>query len=147
MLCVPAARLAVLHVAVFALAPPAGSATTPQPLSVLPSAVTATLPVGALPVTVAVKVTLVPTVDGLSELVSVVVLGARLLEVSVTLSMKVVLSLGSVPVNAIVCAPVLATENEILNAVKLVLAGATRLPICVPSTVTMTGLRLGAVLE
>src|SRR6266542_760422 len=76
MLCVPAARLAVLHVAVFELALPAGSATAPQPVSVVPSAVKPTLPVGALPVTVAVKVTFAPTVDGLSELLSVVVVDA-----------------------------------------------------------------------
>ena len=49
MLCVPAARLAVLQVAVFELALPLGSATAPQPVSVVPSAVKPTLPVGALP--------------------------------------------------------------------------------------------------
>src|SRR2546427_4407273 len=129
MLCVPAVRLALSQVAVLTFALPAGSATAPQPASVLPSAVKPTLPVGALPVTVAVKVTFAPTVDGLSELVSVVVVGVPVPVVNVTLSMKVVLSLGSVPVNMSVCAPVVATENGMLNALKLLLAGDTRLPI------------------
>ena len=74
MLCVPALRLAVLQVAVFELAVPVGSATALQPLSVVPSAVKATLPVGALPVTVAVKVTFAPTAAGLAELARLVVL-------------------------------------------------------------------------
>ena|SRR5437773_1028262 len=72
MLCVPAARLLVLQPAVFEFAVPVGSATALQPLSVVPSAVKATLPVGAEPLTVAVKVTFAPTVDGLAELLSVV---------------------------------------------------------------------------
>src|SRR6266567_4466739 len=79
MLCVPAARADVLHVADFALAVPAGSPTAPQPLMVVPSAVKPTLPVGALPVTVAVKVTLTATEDGLSELASPAVLTTLLL--------------------------------------------------------------------
>ena len=58
----------MLHVAVLLFAAPAGSATAPQPVIVLPPSVKATLPVGAVPVTVAVKVTLVPTTDGLAEL-------------------------------------------------------------------------------
>ena len=58
--------------------------------------------------------------------------------------MKVVLSLGSVPANMIVCAPLVATEKPMLNAAKLVLAGATRLPIWVPSTIILTGWTLGA---
>src|SRR4030095_3605762 len=73
MLCVPALRLAVLQVAVFELALPVGRATALQPLSVVPSALKATLPVGALPVIVAVKVTFAPTADGLTELASSVV--------------------------------------------------------------------------
>src|SRR5271169_5715164 len=144
MLWVPAARLAVLQVALLALALPAGSATAAQPLMVVPSALKATLPVGALPVTVAVKVTLPPTVDGLAELASVVVVAVRPLEVSATASMKVVLSLGSVLVKVMVCAPLLATENAMLNKAKLVLAGDTRLPTGVPSTLTCTGCTWGA---
>ena len=54
-----------------------------QPLIVAPSEVKATVPVGALPVTVAVKVTLVPPIDGFSELPSTVVVApdVRLLTV------------------------------------------------------------------
>src|SRR5271169_5881534 len=79
MLCVPAARLAVLQVAVFELPLPLGRATAPQPVSGLLSAVKPTLPVGALPVTDAVKVTVIPTVDGLAELARLVVLAVLLL--------------------------------------------------------------------
>ena len=69
----PTARLAVLQTAIRLLPLPV-SATALQPLSeVLPSAVKLTLPVGLLPVTVAVKVTLAPAVAGFSELESVVV--------------------------------------------------------------------------
>src|SRR5208283_13476 len=128
MLWVAAVRLAVLQAALLLLALPVGSATVPQALSVVPSALKATLPVGALPVTVAVKVTLAPTVDGLTELVSVVVVAVRLLDVSVTASMKVVLSPAAVPVKVRVCVPVVAIDNETLKALKLVLAGVTGLP-------------------
>src|SRR5258706_2897267 len=114
MLCVPTARFAVLQVAVFAFALPVGNATALQPFSVVPSAVKVTPPVGALPFTVAVKVTLAPTNDGLPELASVVV-EATLAVVSVTASMKVVLSVGSVPVKGMVCSPVLDTENGMLK--------------------------------
>src|ERR1700741_5023426 len=79
MLCVPAARLTVLQVALFAFALPVGNATAAQPVSVAPSAVKPTLPLGALPVTVAVKVTLAPTSDGLAELARLVVLAVLLL--------------------------------------------------------------------
>src|SRR5881396_773799 len=78
MLCVPTARLAVLQLAVLLFALPVGSATAAQPLSVVPSALKATLPVGATPLTVAVKVTLAPTVAGLTKLANAVVLVALL---------------------------------------------------------------------
>src|SRR5690348_8414023 len=78
MLCVPALKALVLQVAVLLLAVPVGSATAPQPLTVVPSAVKPTLPLGALPVTVAVNVTLAPTSDGLAE-------GARLVVLAVLL--------------------------------------------------------------
>ena len=45
----------------------------------MPSAVKATLPVGALPVTVAVKVTFAPKAAGLDELARLVVLAVLLL--------------------------------------------------------------------
>jgi hypothetical protein len=78
MLCVPTPRLALLHVAVLVFAAPAGSATAPQPVIVLPPSVKAMLPVGAVPIIVAVKVTLVPTTDGFAELANVAVLVALL---------------------------------------------------------------------
>ena len=45
-----------------------------QPLMEVPLSLKFTLPVGAVPVTVALNVTLAPEVDGLSELISAVVL-------------------------------------------------------------------------
>src|SRR6266702_2519224 len=111
MLCVPAARADVLHVEDLELAVPDGSAAAPHPLSVVPSAVKATLPVGAMPVRVAVNVTFAPTVDGLAELPNVVVVATRLVEVSVTASMKVVLSAESVPLSVFFFKPPAATEN------------------------------------
>ena len=78
MLWVPTLRPALLHVAVLLFAAPAGSATAPQPEIALPPSVKATLPVGAVPVTVAVKVTLLPTIDGFAELARVVPLVALL---------------------------------------------------------------------
>src|SRR6266568_5166871 len=75
MLCVPVLKALLLQVALRVLPTPL-SAAAPQPVSVLPPSVKLTLPVGALPLTVAVKVTLAPTVDGLAELVSVVVVAA-----------------------------------------------------------------------
>ena len=72
MMCVPELNAAVLHAAVRVLPAPV-SATAPQPLMVVPPSVKFTLPVGAVPVTDAVKVTLAPTVEGFSELTSVVV--------------------------------------------------------------------------
>jgi hypothetical protein len=78
MLWAPTPKLALLHVAVLLFAAPAGSATALQPAIVLPPSVNATAPVGAVPVTVAVKVTPVPTTDGLAELATVVPLLAGL---------------------------------------------------------------------
>src|SRR5437660_11549420 len=111
MLCMPAANALDVHIAVRLLPLPA-NATAEQPAIDVAPSLKLTVPVGFTPLTVAVKLTLAPTLEGFAELVSVFVLGTRLLEVSATLSMKVVLSLGSVPVKAIVCALVLATENE-----------------------------------
>ncbi len=72
MLCAPTLRLLVLQVAVLLLAAPAGNATALQPPIALPPSVKATLPVGAVPVTVAVNVTMAPISDGVPELESVV---------------------------------------------------------------------------
>src|SRR6266446_1371794 len=72
MLWVPVLKPLVLHAAVRVLPAPV-SATAPHPLMVVPPSVKLTLPVGAVPVTDAVKVTLVPTVEGFNELDTVVV--------------------------------------------------------------------------
>src|SRR6266567_3869947 len=85
MLWLPAARLAVAQVAVRMLPEPP-IATALQPEIETPPSVKFTLPVGALPLTVAVKVTLPPAVDGLEELASVVVLGAPPEVVTLTVS-------------------------------------------------------------
>src|ERR1700674_1641569 len=71
MLCTPALKPLVGHAAVRVLLAPV-SATAPQPLMAVLSAVKATVPVGAVPATVAVNVTLAPTSDGLPELINVV---------------------------------------------------------------------------
>ncbi len=62
------------------------SATALQPASELAPSLKLTLPVGLLPATVAVKVTLAPTADGLFELASDVVVGAPAPIATVTLS-------------------------------------------------------------
>src|SRR2546429_1446472 len=75
MLWAPTARLLVLQAAVLLLPEPM-SATALHPASgAPPSAAKLTLPVGFVPATVAVNVTLLPTVAGLPELVSVVLVG------------------------------------------------------------------------
>ena len=77
MLWVPTASELVVHCAV-RLAPDPVSATAEQPAIKLPASVNVTLPVGALPVTVAVKVTDAASAAGLAELEMVVVLAALL---------------------------------------------------------------------
>src|SRR6266702_1235538 len=77
MVCVAAMSVLVLHCAVRVLPEPA-RATAAQPAIELPPSVKLTLPVGLAPVTEAVKITLLPSVDGLAELASVVVLVALL---------------------------------------------------------------------
>ena len=71
MLWVPAVRALVAHAAV-RVSPLPESATALQPEIELPPSVKLTEPVGLLPVTVAVKVTVDPAVDGLTELASAV---------------------------------------------------------------------------
>ena len=73
MLWLPAVSAAVAQVAL-----PALTACAVQPAMALPLLVNPTVPLGALPVTVAVSVMLAPSVDGLSELASVVLLAALL---------------------------------------------------------------------
>ena len=72
MLCVAAVSALVLHAAVLLLPLPT-SATAEQPLIEVAPSLKLTLPVGLLPTTVAVKVTVAPAVDGLAELARVVV--------------------------------------------------------------------------
>src|SRR5258708_30593350 len=78
MLCVPTVRLLVPHVAILELAEAEGSAIALQPDIAVPPSLKATVPVGAAPATVAVNVTLAPTIDGLPELDSAVLLVALL---------------------------------------------------------------------
>ena len=75
MLYVPTAKLLVVQLAPFVLPVPL-SAMALQPLSEVPLALKFTVPVGLFPVTVALKVTLVPCVAGLAELAIVAVVGA-----------------------------------------------------------------------
>ena len=72
MLCVVALNVDVLQVAVRVLPAPV-SATALQVPMVAPASVNATVPVGAVPVTVAVNVTLAPALAGLAELARPVV--------------------------------------------------------------------------
>jgi hypothetical protein len=78
MLWTPTASAEVAHAAVRELPEPV-RATAEQPESELPPSLKLTLPVGALPVTVAVNVTLWPCVEGLSVLAMVVVVATALL--------------------------------------------------------------------
>src|SRR6185295_14165800 len=73
-LCVPAPNALLEHWAVRVLPEPLRT-TAPQPATVLPASVKFTVPVGDVPVTLAVNVTLAPSAEGLTELVSVVVVG------------------------------------------------------------------------
>src|SRR6266487_3518356 len=73
MLCVPTVRLPVAQVAVRMLPLPLNTAAA-QPAIDAPPSRKFTVPVGAVPLTVAVKVTLVPAVDGVNELPIPVVL-------------------------------------------------------------------------
>src|SRR4051812_24078146 len=73
MLCVPTASVLTVQVAVL-LSPAPVSATAVQAAIALAPSLKLTVPLGVLPSTVAVKVTLLPTVAGLAELANVVVL-------------------------------------------------------------------------
>src|SRR5437867_2134019 len=85
MLCVATLRLLVAQVAVRILPVPA-SATAAQPAIDVAPSLKLTVPVGLAPVTVAVKVTFAPTVDGLVELLSVVVVAVPPAVVTLTVS-------------------------------------------------------------
>ena len=94
MLWVPAAKLLVLQVAVRILPAPV-SATAAQPLIDVAPSRKLTLPLGALPLTVAVKVTLLPTADGVRE-VAIPVVVVALLVLPVGSTNKVTLCAGTV---------------------------------------------------
>src|SRR5208283_3319073 len=81
--CVPWLSVLLLHCALRVLPEP--TSATPAQSEVSPS-VKLTLPVGLLPVTLAVNVTFAPTVEGLTELASAVVVGGRPATLTVTLS-------------------------------------------------------------
>src|SRR5689334_23297936 len=85
MLWVPAVRLLVVQAAVPVL-PELLNATAAHPAIDVPPSRKLTVPVGELPVTVAVKVTLAPAGDGLAELDSVVVVALGLDVVTLTVS-------------------------------------------------------------
>src|SRR5438105_15708323 len=70
--CVPALKLLVLHAAVRVLPLPLRATAAQAAIELAPS-LKSTLPVGFVPVTVAVKVTLAPSAAGLAELASIVV--------------------------------------------------------------------------
>ena len=72
MLCVPAVSALVAHAAVLVLPLPE-SATAVHPAMAFDPSLNFTLPVGLLPVTLAVKLTLAPATDGLAELDTAVV--------------------------------------------------------------------------
>ena len=76
-LCVPAASTLMANFAVRLLPDPA-SATAEQALIEVAPSLKFTVPAGDVPVTVAIKVTLVPAVDGVSEVASVVVFAEAL---------------------------------------------------------------------
>src|SRR5436853_522069 len=85
MLCVPTLRLLVAQVAVRMLPEPV-SPTVAQPAIEAAPSLKFTVPVGVVPVTVAVKVTLAPTVDGFGALASVVVVAVPPAVVMLTVS-------------------------------------------------------------
>ena len=139
MLCVPDERLAVLQIAVLLLPLPVRPTAT-QPEMDVPPSLKLTVPFGLLPDTVAVKVTVLPSVAGFGELASAVDVLAKVVVARVTASMKVDLSpLASVPANMIVCEPAFATENDMLKVVNPVFGGDTKLPIWMPSTLSLIG--------
>src|SRR5207247_2206682 len=74
MVCVPAASALPLQAAILLLPEPL-SATVAQPVIVLPPSLKLTVPLGAVPATVAVNVTLLPAVAGFAALARVVVVG------------------------------------------------------------------------
>lgn len=75
MLCVPGVNALVAHCAVRVLPEP-DRTTAAHPAIEAPPSVKLTVPVGEVPVTLAVNATIAPTADGLAELVRLVVVAA-----------------------------------------------------------------------
>ena len=85
MLCAPAVRVLVVHAAVRLLPLPVNATAEQAAIDVAPS-LKLTVPVGLVPLTVAVKVTFVPRFEGLEELMSVVVVAVPPEVVTLTVS-------------------------------------------------------------
>ena len=140
MLCVPVVSAAVLHAAVRALPDPV-SATAPQLAMLVPPSVKLTVPVGALPVTVAVKVTLAPTIEGLAELVIPVAVPDVLTTCDSTALLDAVLPASPEYPATIPCVPAVS-ELTLQTAVRVfpdpVSATAPQLAMLVPPSVKLT---------
>ena len=104
MLCVAAARLLVVHVAVRTLPEPLRAAAAQPPIDATPSR-KFTLPVGETPLTVAVKVTLAPAVDGVSELPIAVVLLTLLTVCETALLLEAALAASPLYAATMLCVP------------------------------------------
>ena len=76
MVCVPAGRALLAQLALFVFPLPV-SATALQPLSKLPLALKRTLPVGSLPVTLALNVIAEPSLAGFAELANAVLVAGK----------------------------------------------------------------------
>ncbi len=125
MLWVPTVRLLVPQVAVRLLPLPLSAAAL-QPLIIPPPSVKLTLPVGLVPVTVAVKVTGVPTGAGVSEVASVVVVAGKPVAATPQASISV---MREYEARALVT---LMRMRSVVNAVKVTLRLTRLLPLTEP---------------
>jgi hypothetical protein len=140
MLCVAALSVELLQVAVRVLPAPV-SATAPQPEMVAPLSVKFTAPAGALPVTDAVNVTLVPTSVGFAELETVVVEDAGLTTCDSGALLDA--ALPESPANAATMLCVVALNADVLHVAVRVLpaplsATALQVPTVAPPSVNLT---------
>ncbi len=124
----------------FSLLPEPVSATAPQLAMLVPPSVKFTAPVGALPLTVAVKVTLAPTIEGLAELAMPVAVpdvlttcdSATLLDAVLPASPEYPATMECVPA---VSAPMLQTAVRVFP--EPVSATAPQLAMLVPPSVKL----------
>ena len=91
MLCVPARRFSVKHAAVRRLPVPVNEMLE-QPAIVVPPSRKFTVPVGALPLTVAVNVTVTPSSKGVCDVARLVVLDVLLIVCERTLLVEAALA-------------------------------------------------------